>query len=164
MIVLLIISSIYSMVILDEYNEIFGTNIINNKRIEYNQTQMGENGFYKTNVITRFESGYYSVSIHTIGKNGTMKIITNYDVIEKNFNGTKHFDFDIKVDSTIWQGIMIEDLPDFNFSDDFSKLTISYKKIDKGLKSHDYILLILGGIGGVLFAANEAHIYCKKRE
>ncbi len=152
------------MVVIDGYNNIFNTVIRNNKKIQFNQTVMGENGFFKTNVLTKFESGYYSVKIQTIGKNGTIKIITNYDAIEKNFNGTEHYEFNIKVDSTIWQGILIEDLPDFNFSDDFSKLTISYKRIDEGLKLHDHILLIIGGIGGVLAAAKTARIYRKKRQ
>ncbi len=136
------------------------------KTIRIEATSMGGDGYYDTRIEPGFSPGTYRVTIYPIGKNVTIWIRSYSGSVEKNFNrsNNKETSFKIKIDSAVWQGILVGDAPDLNFSLEQKTLKIEYRKIEEGWKTSTWILLGISGAGGVTFAANEARIYRKKRQ
>ncbi len=136
------------------------------RKINIESTAMGGKGYYDTRIESGFSPGIYRVSVHPIGENVTIFIRSYCSSVEKNVNGsnTDEISFKMKMGSAVWQGVLIGDAPDINFSEQLKVMTITYDKIEDEWESSTLILLGISGAGGVTFAANEARIYRKKRQ
>lgn len=163
----MVILSSFTILYLDNKNIPFAREgLIDNEFVtKYDSTMMGggERSWYNIRTIEKFEPGKYRIIIDPIGDNTTIVLKSAYETVEKNISKTCKFEMDIG--STLWQAVLVKNPPpvDYNSSED-KVMTINYEMIKEDLESTTLILIGLTVTGGVLFAANEARIYRKKRE
>lgn len=161
-VVLLISFSFFTFFYIEKGN--YGSKDVK-KEIKIESTVMSENGYFNTRTVKGLSPGKYIISVKPIGNNVTVWFRSYHDSVRRLFKESNgELTVKIKVDSVVWQGILIGDAPDFNFSDKQSTMKITYNKINDGWEVSTWLLLGVGITGGVIFAANEARIYRKKRE
>ncbi len=157
----------FTTIYLDGKNNPFSDNIQSlerNHRCAVNEE--GESKIIKE-PISNFEPGTYNISVETVGRNLTFMFKSAVE--KKKFTTNKSFSFRIEIRSTLWYSFIIEDPPmidyeNFNQSLENSKLFITFDKLDGDKKDSTYYIWGVALTGGVLFAANEARIYRRKRE
>ncbi len=162
----MVILSSFTVLYLDNKNIPFGRegHMDGEFETKYDSTFMGggDGSWYNIRTIS-FEPGKYRITVDPIGDNITIILKSAYETVERNLSKTCSFEMDIS--STLWQAVMVEDPPQVDFNSSENKvMTIHYEMIKERLESTTIILVGITVTGGVMFAANEARIYRRKRE
>lgn len=162
-VILLISFSLFTVFYLEDVSPWTGKK---SETITFETSHMGGDGYYNTRVITDFSPGTYQVTLSPIGENITILIRSHEETIEKNITDSEQeISFEIEVESAVWQGVLIEDAPEIDFTDGEEEvMMIEYEKIDDGLKNTTFILLGGGIGGGVIIGAKTSRAYHKERE
>ncbi len=162
----LIIFSTFTVFYLDGKGVPFANErtIDSDKNIEFDSTEVNSKNrsWYNVQTITGLKPGKYVVTIDPIGENITVVLKTSYDTVEKNI--THSCEMNIKVGSSVWQAILIEDPPAIDFDTPGGSFTIDYKKVDENYEITT--VAIIGGAmaGGVILAVNTARVHRRDRE
>jgi len=162
----LIIFSIFNFVYVnDENNGIYNIDNKKNKSfyVEPSEKNAERNkGFYRQSLVTNFEPGIYNIKVESVGKNITLILKSSYEEKKIKFNDSAKTK--LRIENSVWLAFMIEEPPTIQYTEEIkNRFDIHFIKNQKTSISVNKILLIITTTGGVLFAANEARIYSKKR-
>lgn len=163
----MVILTSFTVIYLDNKTIPFGREglLDNEFETKYDSTSMGggERSWYNIRTVGNFKPGKYRITVDPIGDNVTIVLKSAYESVERNIS--KICEFEMDIGSTLWQAVLVEDPPpvDYNASEN-EVMIIHYKMIKGGLESTTLIVIGITVTGGVIFAANEARIYRRKRE
>lgn len=121
-----------------------------------------DEGFYLKQKIIGFEPGRYEITVIPVGNNVSFIIRTAVD--NYCINISKKYTFELEIRSSVWYAFKIDDPPKIDFESKPESFNVNFEKIEEGYRTTTDILWAVSITGGVIFAANEARIYCRKRE